>query len=80
MYVTVGNCDGMVNGRRYFQCPQDYGLFVRASRIRFIPLKRWQEFFSVYKCYVFSRIKTILLLCQIPDYLSSEIILATNHM
>lgn len=36
----VGNCDGMVNGRRYFQCPNDYGLFVRAHRLRFIPLQR----------------------------------------
>ncbi|XP_052218648.1 uncharacterized protein LOC127836200 [Dreissena polymorpha] len=36
----VGNCDGMVNGRRYFQCPNDYGLFVRANRLRFIPMQR----------------------------------------
>ncbi|XP_053403470.1 CAP-Gly domain-containing linker protein 2-like [Mercenaria mercenaria] len=36
----VGNCDGMVNGRRYFQCPNEFGLFVRANRIRFIPIQR----------------------------------------
>lgn len=36
----VGNCNGMVNGRRYFQCPDGNGLFVRANRIRFIPIQR----------------------------------------
>ncbi|WAR27649.1 DCTN1-like protein [Mya arenaria] len=30
----VGNCDGMVNGRRYFQCQDGYGLFVRSNRLR----------------------------------------------
>lgn len=36
----VGNCDGMVHGRRYFQCPDGHGLFVRANRLRFIPIQR----------------------------------------
>lgn len=36
----VGNCDGMVHGHRYFQCPDGFGLFVRANRLRFIPIQR----------------------------------------
>ncbi|KAL3847916.1 hypothetical protein ACJMK2_018806, partial [Sinanodonta woodiana] len=35
-----GNCDGMIFGRRYFQCKDGYGLYVRASRLRFIPITR----------------------------------------
>ncbi|KAJ8310896.1 hypothetical protein KUTeg_012761 [Tegillarca granosa] len=36
--VPGGDNDGMVQGRRYFQCRERHGIFVRASSIRFIPL------------------------------------------
>lgn len=38
---VVGENDGMVLGRRYFQCPLYHGVFVRANNVRFIPLIRW---------------------------------------
>ena len=31
--VTVGNCDGLLKGRRYFQCPPNHGVFVRSSDV-----------------------------------------------
>lgn len=37
----VGENDGMLMGRRYFQCTINHGIFVRANCIRFIPLTRW---------------------------------------
>lgn len=37
---AVGENDGMVLGRRYFQCPLYHGVFVRANNVRFIPLIR----------------------------------------
>lgn len=40
-YRVVGENDGMVLGRRYFQCPLYHGVFVRANNVRFIPLIRW---------------------------------------
>ena len=39
--MTVGENDGMVLGRRYFQCQLYHGVFVRANNVRFIPLMRW---------------------------------------
>ncbi|XP_062614593.1 CAP-Gly domain-containing linker protein 3-like [Saccostrea cucullata] len=36
----VGENDGMILGRRYFQCPLNHGTFVRAGNIRFIPMIR----------------------------------------
>ncbi|KAK3095475.1 hypothetical protein FSP39_015135 [Pinctada imbricata] len=36
----VGDNDGMVMGRRYFECNKNQGIFVRANCIRFIPLVR----------------------------------------
>ncbi|VDI74154.1 Hypothetical predicted protein [Mytilus galloprovincialis] len=39
--LTVGDNDGMLMGRRYFQCNNGHGIFVRANCIRFIPLTRW---------------------------------------
>ncbi|XP_059138880.1 uncharacterized protein LOC131927176 [Physella acuta] len=32
----VGDTNGMILGRRYFQCPEKCGAFVRADKIRFI--------------------------------------------
>ena len=40
-YFSVGDNDGMIIGRRYFQCTNKHGIFVRANCIRFIPLTRW---------------------------------------
>lgn len=37
----VGENDGMLMGRRYFQCTNNHGVFVRANCLRFIPLTRW---------------------------------------
>ncbi|CAL1532989.1 unnamed protein product [Lymnaea stagnalis] len=35
--IPDGDTNGMLFGRRYFQCPPNHGIFVRADRIRFIP-------------------------------------------
>ncbi|KAI8772407.1 CAP-Gly domain-containing linker protein 2 [Biomphalaria glabrata] len=35
--ASAGDSNGMLHGRRYFQCSQDHGIFVRSDRIRFIP-------------------------------------------
>ena len=39
--VAVGENNGMLFGRRYFQCREKHGIFVRAEKIRFIPSVRW---------------------------------------
>ncbi|XP_012943490.1 uncharacterized protein LOC101862898 [Aplysia californica] len=36
----VGDTTGMLQGRRYFQCRPNYGVFVRADRLRFVPSVR----------------------------------------
>ncbi|XP_076435378.1 uncharacterized protein LOC143275279 [Babylonia areolata] len=36
----VGENNGMLFGRRYFQCKEKHGVFVRADKIRFIPSVR----------------------------------------
>ncbi|KAH9512739.1 hypothetical protein Btru_038073 [Bulinus truncatus] len=33
----AGDSNGMLFGRRYYQCPTNHGIFVRSDRIRFIP-------------------------------------------
>lgn len=37
LLVPAGDHDGLYRGRRYFQCPDGHGIFVRASNIRFPP-------------------------------------------
>ena len=41
LLVAVGENNGMLFGRRYFQCREKHGIFVRADKIRFIPSVRW---------------------------------------
>ncbi|XP_064615411.1 CAP-Gly domain-containing linker protein 2-like [Liolophura sinensis] len=38
---AVGTHSGMIKGRRYFQCTDKHGVFVRASRLRFKPIRRY---------------------------------------
>ncbi|BFZ00577.1 hypothetical protein BsWGS_03616 [Bradybaena similaris] len=35
--LPVGDSNGMLFARRYFQCPPNHGVFVRSDRLRFIP-------------------------------------------
>ncbi|CAG5114860.1 unnamed protein product [Candidula unifasciata] len=38
--LPVGDSNGMLFARRYFQCPPNHGVFVRSDRLRFIPSMR----------------------------------------
>ena len=33
LLIVVGNCDGLLKGRRYFRCPPNHGVFVRAGDV-----------------------------------------------
>ena len=48
----VGKNDGSINGKQYFSCQQNYGVFAPSSRIQKYMLK--PEYFLVSKKYVIS--------------------------
>lgn len=33
MIILVGNHDGVLNGKRYFNCPKDHGTFIPLQEI-----------------------------------------------
>ena len=50
-FTTVGNCDGLLKGRRYFHCPANHGVFVRSSDVICVTGRKVREFSSPVSAY-----------------------------
>lgn len=46
--IIVGNCDGLLKGRRYFHCPTDHGVFVRSSDVICVTGRKVHELYHLY--------------------------------
>ena len=46
--IIVGNCDGLLKGRRYFHCPANHGVFVRSSDVICVTGRKVHELYHLY--------------------------------
>jgi dynactin complex subunit len=52
-YVKVGNHGGVIRGKKYFECPETHGIFVKADKaipIRGSLTRTMSKVFSLWNC------------------------------